>query len=349
MYDAYKADPKNNEAPNEARLRKRLNVVKREQFPWMLEVTKCAPQQALRNLGTAFTRFFKGQGGYPKKHKKNHGDSFYLDNTQFEVRQGIRKVGEKDGLKEGEKRIIHPAVHVPNLGWVRLRESLGVTGKIISATVSRKADRWFVSVTMQDHRQMLPLYRKNQTAVGVDLGLTHLATLSTGEKVAGSKALAALLPRIKRLSRSLSRKKKLSKNRKKAKFKLAKLHARVANVRKDGMHKLTTRLATEFHTVVIEDLNVKGLLRNKRLARHISDAAWGELRRQLTYKCERYGAGLVVADRFFASSKLCNLCGEKNKTLTLGTRRWTCVCGAVHDRDENAAINLRNLAVSSTV
>jgi putative transposase len=205
----------------------------------------------------------------------------------------------------------------------------------------------------------------------VDLGVSALATLSTGDKIAGPKAHRALLGRLRRLSRSLSRKHlaakaslgltpkaptpkgvrlPVSENRKKVRMRLAKLHARIADIRSDALHKLTSGLTGRFQTVVIENLNVSGMLCNRHLARSIADMSFFELRRQLTYKAEMRGGRVIVADRWFPSSKICSACGSKNDALRLSVRSWTCPsCGAFHDRDVNAAINLRNLAVSSTV
>lgn len=191
---------------------------------------------------------------------------------------------------------------------------------------------------------------KNQGAVGVDLGVSALATLSTGEIIAGPKPHKAMLARLQRLSRSLSRKQKGSSNRKKAKAKLAKLHARIAAIRSDALHQLTTNLTRRFHTIGIEDLNVRGMVKNRHLARSIADMGFFELRRQLEYKAAMRGGQIVVADCFYPSSKMCSGCGHKLDTLPLAVREWMCPeCGTLHDRDVNAAINLKNMAVSSTV
>jgi putative transposase len=193
-------------------------------------------------------------------------------------------------------------------------------------------------------------HQRRTGAVGVDLGVSALATLSTGEKVAGPKPHKALLGRLRRLSRSLSRKAKGSANRKKAKAKLARLHARIANIRQDALHKLTSDLTRRFHTIVIEDLNVRGMMANRHLARSIADMGFFEFRRQLEYKARMRGGVVKVADRFYASSKTCSACGSVQEKLPLSIRQWTCPeCGVVHDRDVNAAINLKNMAVSSTV
>ena len=329
QYEAHKADaalPK----PSQMALRRQLNGIKSEQFPWMLEVTKNAPQMAIIQLGVAFKNFFAGRAKYPKFRKKGLHDRFSLSNDQFSI----------DSSR----------MRIPNLGWVRIRETLRLTGKIMSATVSRVADRWFVSITV-DTQNDLPLPKaENQGAVGVDLGVSVLATLSTGESIVGPKAHKALLCRLQRLSRSLSRKVKGSENRKKAKVKLARLHARISNIRRDALHQLTSDLTRRFHTIGIEDLNVKGMVKNRRLSRTVSDMGFFEFRRQLNYKAAQRGGVVVVADRWYPSSKTCSACGHRLETLPLAVREWICpVCGVNHDRDVNAAINLMNLAVSSTV
>lgn len=315
--------------PSESALRRELNAIKREKFPWMLEVTKCAPQQAIKNLGVAFGNFFNNRAKRPKFHKKGVHDSFYISNDQFEVK--------------GRK------IRVPNLGWVRMREELRFSGKIMSANISRTADKWFVSITVDTLEATLHR-TENQGVVGVDLGVKNLATLSSGKKIEGSKILKKLLDRLSRLSKSLSRKKLKSANRKKAKEKLSRLYARIANTRKDSLHKLTTSLVKEYEVLGIENLNVKGMMGNKHLSRALSDSSFGEFRRQLEYKRASTGTKVIVADRWFASSKTCSSCGHKLEKLSLKTRAWQCPsCGEHHDRDINAAINLRNLAASSAV
>ena len=329
QYEAWKQDnslPK----PSQAALRRQLNAIKREQFPWMLEVTKNAPQMAIIQLGEAFKNFFAGRAKYPKFRKKGVHDRFTLTNDQFSI----------DGCR----------IRIPNLGWVRMRESLRFNGKIMSATISRVADRWFASITVDVPDQSHLPKAENQGVVGVDLGVSALATLSTGETITGPKPHKALLTRLQRLSRSLSRKQKGSANRKKAKAKLARLHARIANIRQDALHKLTTDLTRRFHTIGIEDLNVRGMAKNRRLARSIADMGFFEFRRQLEYKATMRGGVVVVADRWFASSKTCSACGSVQEAMPLSVRQWICPdCGTRHDRDLNAAINLKNMAVSSTV
>jgi putative transposase len=327
QYEAWKAD-NNSIKPSQHALRRQLNAIKREQFPWMLEVTKNAPQMALIQLGEAYKNFFAGRARFPKFRKKGIKDRFALTNDQFNVEEN--------------------RIHIPKLGWVRMREPLRFNGKIMSANVSRIADHWYVSISVDTSLSHRPA--ENQGIVGVDLGVSALATLSSGESVAGAKPHSLLLNRLRRLSRSLCRKQKGSNNRNKVKKKLARLHARIKNIRTDALHKLTTHLVRTYRTICIEDLNVKGMVKNHCLARAVSDMGFGEFRRQLTYKTETYDGNLIVADRWFASSKLCSHCGHKKESLALSTRTWVCSsCNTKHDRDLNAAINLKLYAVSSTV
>jgi putative transposase len=295
------------------------------------KVTKNAPQMAIIQLGDTFRNFFARRARYPKFRRKGEHDRFTLTNEQFKV----------DGCR----------IRIPELGWVRMREPLRFAGKILSATVSRTASRWHVSISVDTLNTSHLPKAENQGTVGVDLGVSALATLSTGEApILGPKPHKALLNRLCRLARSLSRKQKGSANRVKARRRLAKLHAHIAAIRLDALHKLTTDLTRRFHTIGIEDLNVRGMAKNRHLARAIMDMGFFKFRRQLTYKAAMRGGQVVVANRFYASSKTCSACGHQLQTLPLSAREWTCPeCGAQHDRDENAAKNLENMAVSSTV
>ena len=328
QFEACKFDPALPE-PNEAALRRQLNAIKRTQFPWMLEVTKNAPQMAIMQLGRAFQNFFEKRARYPRFRHKGINDRFTLSNDLIKV-NGCR-------------------IRIPKLGWLRMREAPRYTGRIVAATVSRAADHWYASISIDTPDAQLPP-AENQGAVGIDFGVTHLATLSTGEKVVGVRALQTLLDRLRRLSRTLSRKVKGSCNRKKARAKLARLHARIANARANGLHQLSASITRRFHTIGIEDLHVKGMLGNRCLSRAIADMGFAELRRQLLYKAQRRGGQLIVTDRWYPSSKICSCCGCKLDALSLDVRQWTCPgCATLHDRDVNAAVNLRNMAVSSTV
>jgi putative transposase len=340
QYEAHRTDP-SQPKPNEGALRRQLNAIKREQFPWMLEVTKCAPQESIIALGQAYKNWFASITGKragprvraPRFKRKGLNDRFKIHGEQISV----------DGCR----------IRIPNLGWVRMRETLRFSGRIMGATVSRTAHAWHVALLVEAEDPLLRC--ESQAAVGVDFGVTHLATLSTGHKESGPKALGQLQGRLRRLSRALSRKAKGSANRKKARERLARLHWRIANVRSNALHQLSHRLTRDFAWIAIEDLNVRGMLANGRLARHLSDASFAELRRQMAYKGQQRGGHLAVVDRWFASSKQCSVCSEIHQTLTLGTRVWVCAgCGAIHDRDVNAAKNLlqeslRNIAPGAGV
>ncbi len=326
------------EKPNEAALRKRLNAIKASEFPWMAEVTKVAPQNAIKNVGLAFQHFFRrvkqgGKPGYPRFKRKGLHDSFRADNgPQNATSHAVECSGK--------------TIKLPRCGVVRMREELRFTGRTLAATVSKMADGWYVAILVDTNDCLSgPL---NRGVVGVDLGIKELATLSTGEVIPALKPHRAAHARLTRLSRSLSRKQKGSANRAKAKAKLGRLHHRIANIRTDALHKLTTKLATEFSTIAIEDLNVSGMMRNRCLARSIADASFAEFRRMLTYKAAMTGAEVVVVDRFFPSSKTCHSCGTIHP-MKLSDRVMVCDCGNVMDRDLNAAMNLKNKAVSLTV
>lgn len=320
--------------PNEAALRRQLNGLKAEQFPWMADVTKVAPQQAIKNLGTAFQHFFRrvklGQKpGYPQFKKKGIRDSFRADN-------GPLKAGG-NAVQVDTRR-----VKLPRCGWVRMREDLRFSGQVKSAVVSRAADGWYVALLVETEQRLCA--KNDLGVVGIDLGVNALATLSTGVVITGPKPHRALGARLRRLSRSLNRKQKGSSNRQKAKAKLSRLHLRISNIRKDTLHKLTTRLATEHSVIAIEDLHVKGMVRNRCLARSVSDQGFGEFRQQLEYKAAMTGAHVVIVDRWFPSSKTCSECGLI-QDMPLSARVMRCECGNVMDRDLNAAINIMRQAL----
>jgi putative transposase len=313
------------EKPTALKIKKKFNTIKQDQFPWVLDVTKCAPEGAFMNLGNAFSNFFQGRAKYPKFKKKGKHDSFYLANDKFHV-HGRR-------------------IKIPKLGWVRMRESLRFSGKIQSAVVSCAAGKWFVSIAVELDR--LPPPCKSHATVGVDLGIHTLATLSTGEVWENPRVLASRERRLKRLQRQLGKKQKGSKNRAKARQRLAKQYHKVANVRNDMTHKLTSFLVSRFGIITIEDLNVNGMLKNHTLAKHIADANFGEIRRQLTYKVELYRNTLFIVDHFFPSSQLCSCCGHLKAELTLTDRTYVCkVCGMRKDRDVNAAENLHRAGLA---
>jgi putative transposase len=253
----------------------------------------------------------------------------------------------------GQIKVLPDRKHVqlPRIGVLKTHESTRKlarrleqgSARILAATISRRADRWFVSFTVEVER-VIPTRNGRASVVGVDVGVGHLAVLSTGEVIPNTRALEGSLRKLRRLNRELARRQPRSRRRSRTRRRLARIHAGAANVRHDALHKLTTALATQHGTVVVEQLNVAGMVRNRRLARAIADTGMAELRRQLAYKATWYGCRLVVADRFYPSSKTCSACGWVKAKLTLTERTFCCeACGLVMDRDLNAARNLAKL------
>lgn len=314
------------EKPNGLNLKKQFNAIKRVEFPWMYKVTKYASQQPFIFLQKSFERFFNRESDYPRFKKKGIHDSFYIGNDHIRV--------------EGRR------IHIPKLGWVRMCEELRFRGRIISATISRNANKWFVSLNVEIIE--LPAPCESQAGIGVDLGIIRLATLSNGKYFEGPKPLRRLKLRLKRLQRQLSRKEKGSKNRNKARMRVSKIHYRIACIRHDALHKLTTHLTDNFASIAIEDLNVKGMMSNNRFAGSIADMGFREFRRQLEYKAELRNNHVEIVSRWFPSSKRCSDCGAIKEDLKLADRTFECnSCGLEIDRDLNSAINLFS-TVSST-
>jgi putative transposase len=317
--------------PNAIELHRELNKLKgTDDLPWAYECSKCSFQEALRDCDKAFNNFFarckkkvKGKKGFPKfKSKKNDKQSFRLTGS----------ISVEDGY-----------CWLPRIGKIKLAESdyFNDDSKILSTTISRKADKWFVSFQVKQHIQELP---KSDKIVGVDLGVKTLATCSDGTVFDNPKSLFKNLKSLKRKQRIVSRKKKGSNNRGKTKLKVARLHYRIGNIRKDALHKATTQLIRENKTIVLEDLNVKSMIKNHCLARAVSDVGMFEFRRMLEYKSNWYGREIQYADTFYPSSKTCSNCGWKNDDLKLSDRTFKCqICNHELDRDLNAALNLKNL------
>ena len=320
-------DTKKLNKPSQAKLRRELNAVKREMFPYMLEVTKCAPQLAIMQLGDAFKNFFKGLAKYPTPRKKGRDDRFSLSNDQFAIKG--------------------KSIRIPNLGWVRLKEALRFDGKIMSATISKRGGKWFVSVAVEIDDTIKKVVRTGKS-VGIDLGITDLLVLSDGTKIKAPKPLGRYLSKLRTLNKNLSRTKKGSKNREKAKTKLSRLHYKIRCIRQNSLHQITTKLVKEFDVIAIEDLNVKGMVKNRRLSRAVSDLGFFEFKRQLIYKANEQGKTVKSVGRFYPSSKTCSTCNHilAKDELTLRMREWVCPsCQTKHDRDLNASINILNNAM----
>lgn len=334
------------EKPNATKIKAKWNAVRRTEFLWSMEVTKCASGQSIIDLGTAFTNFFRDlkkpkgsrKARYPRFKSKRHDNGFALWNDQFQI--------------DGDR------IRIPRVGWVRMRETLRFDGKIMGARVSRIGTRWHVSVQVEVEDRDL---KCGEGMVGIDVGIATLMTLSRPlpdgrTEIVNPKARRSLIGRQRRLARRISRQElrrrkanaKTSRRQIIRRDRLRKLHHRIASIRKDAIHKATAAITAAFSVIAIEDLNVAGMAKNKRLAGSVLDASFHEIRRQLTYKATMRGGRVVVVDRFFPSSKSCSDCGHVVDKLPLSKREWWCPeCGTHHDRDANAAMNIELVGAAS--
>ncbi len=315
---------------------KQLNVLKKTDFPWMYDVSKCAPQEALRDLDKAFKSFWQRckQGakrkGFPR-FKSRHRSS-----NRFRLNGSIKVESNQ--------------IRLPRIGWLRLKERgyIPTNQKILSVTVSEKAGHWFISVQV-DTQTELPK-TKAGTIIGIDLGIKSMAVTSDGTVFENLRSTRKHESKLRKLNKQLSRRLIGGRNRAKTKIKLSHLHWRTACVRQDSIHKATTEIIRKASVIGIESLNVSGMVKNRCLAKAVSDASMAEFLRQLKYKAEWNGVQVVEADRFYPSSKTCHSCGNVKKDLNLSDREYICeICGITIDRDLNAALNLEKLAASSAV
>ncbi|KXS47472.1 putative transposase [Halanaerobium congolense] len=300
----------------------------KQKYNWLREVDSISLQQSLKDLDKAFKRFFKGLAGFPKfKSKKNNKQSY---RTQYFKRS--------NGTESIE--IKNNKIKLPKLGWVKFRKSREVTGKIKNVTIRKsKAQKYYISICVQEEIKELP--QKNK-AIGIDLGLKNFLITSNGEVVSNPRTLSKYEKRIARLNKRLAKKEEGSNNWYKVKNKLARVHEKIANIRKDFLHKLSTKLIRENQTIVVESLKVKNMLKNSNLAKSISDVSWSKFVEYIEYKAEWYGRDLIKIDTFFPSSQLCSECGYQNKEVKdLSIREWECPkCHSIHDRDINASKNI---------
>jgi putative transposase len=290
---------------------------------WLTEPSKGPLQAALRNLQGAFDKFWRKQTGYPqfKKKGRSKDSATYFANC-FTYRNGQIKLA-----KQAEPL---------NIRWSR---PLPESAQPSQVTVSRdSAGLYHISILVED---TITEHTPTDAMLGVDAGITSLYTLSTGEKISNPRHEKKDRARLARAQRVLARKQKGSANRAKARLKVARVHARIADRRRDHLHKLSTRLVRENQVIAIEDLSVRNMVRNRSLARAISDASWSRFRSMLEYKADWYGRSVVAVDRFYPSSKTCSSCGRINDSMPLQVRHWACRCGAIHDRDVNAAKNIQ--------
>ena len=291
-----------------------------ERPEWAKEVSRDAQTRSLLNLGAAFGAFFKKRAKHPTFHKKGCKDSFYVPNN-------------KAWLKDGKR------IHLPNIGDVRMAEELRFYGKIQRFVVSKEADKWFVSISVEMPDTPVPEY-ENITPIGIDVGSKHWSVASNGEVLDRPKAIPKLEKRLKHAQRNLSRKQKASRNRRKARMRVARLHQKIRNVKRDAVHKFTNRIAKNHGVVCCENLCVSGMGKSvKSIRKAVHNSCMGELRMLLQYKVRHY----VEIDRFYPSSKRCSKCGNVKAELGLSERAYRCeACGNVLDRDFNAAINIRD-------
>ncbi|MUG96087.1 IS200/IS605 family element transposase accessory protein TnpB [Scytonema sp. UIC 10036] len=341
ILDHNKANPNEKiKFPTAIDLHKWLVALVKPECPWYYECSKSTPQESLRALCLAWKDCFEKKKGVPQFKKKGRHDSFTLEGT-------VKTLGSR-------------SIQVPKIGVLKTYECLPThcprkkkksphkvppnSFQPKSVTISREADKWFISFRFEASKPDLKLedtwFFSEHSVVGVDLGVSNLATLSTGEIVEGAKSYKRFKDKLARLQ-WLNRQKVIgSANWKKAQLQIARLHRKIANIRKDTLHKLTILLAKNHSVIVIEDLNVKGMMANHKLAASIQDMGFFEFRRQLTYKCDLFGSKLVIVDRWFPSSKTCSNCGTVKKELSLKERTFNCECGLSINRDLNAAINL---------
>jgi putative transposase len=314
---------------------KEFNKLKKTEYTWAYLYSKCVFQSALQDLEEGFNNFFRGikthkKVGFPKfKSKKNPKQSFRLTGTI---------------------KIHSNKIQLPRLGILKLKENnyIPINEHILSATVSKKANRYFVSVQVEKEKELPPNY--SNKVIGIDSGIKNLAVTSDGMIFENPKPYKKYLEKLKMEQRRLSRKAIGSNNRKKQQIKVGKVHFKISNIRKDAIHKMTSVIVEKQPmTVVIENLAVSNMVKNHNLAQSLLDSSFGEIKRQFEYKCKWNNVKLVLADRFYPSSKLCSVCGYKKEDLKLSDRVWNCSnCNSILDRDLNAAINLSKYTVSST-
>ena len=325
MYKAWKGD-NTLKKPTIALLKKEFNKIKEIEFPWVYDSPKDANQQAFATLKRAFSNFYKGLSKYPQFKKKNKSrDSFYVSNDRFLIDEYT--------------------ITLPLIGKIKMTEKLRFTGKIMSATVSRQADRWSVAINVD----VLDYKKENQQKngiIGIDLGLTTFSTGSNGMEVKHPKPLKKYQKKMKRLQRQHSRKQNGSKNKEKSRRRIARLHKKIHDIRNDFSHKLSTQICDETQVIVLEDLKVSNMMKNHCLAKAISDVSWAEFLRQMEYKSKIFNNLIIFADTFYPSTKLCSQCGHIHKDITLADRIFNCpACGFSIPRDQQAANNLHTLGL----
>ena len=308
-------------------IKREFNAVKYDKFHWCKELSQNASKNAIHNLGDAITRWEKGQNRIPVYKNRSGKCSYQADNG------------------EGTIDVHKKRIHLPKIGWVRMREALRYSGEITKVVISKHNDKWFASITVRrldsSNYQHQPTIFEDKEPIGIDVGINTLATCSNADTYDNPRPLQRYLRKLARANRRLSRRRKGSQNWYKAKSRLTGVHARVAHIRSDAHHQATIRIVRKASAIGIETLNISGMLKNRKIAKALSDSALGGFLTKLKYKADRRGIPITQADRFFASSKTCSDCGHKKADLTLSDRTYHCSeCGYEIDRDLNAAINL---------
>jgi putative transposase len=310
-------------------LNKEITLLKQSEI-WLKEINSQSLQGATLNIDNAFTRFFREKKGFPHfKSKKNRVQSFNVPQN-YKI--------DFDNNK----------IYLPKIGWVKTKLHRQFKGKQQTATISMtNTGKYYISILIDDEKALPEKVKFNQkTTVGLDMGLTHFLITSNGVKVDNPRPLKQQLKRLKREQRKLSHKQKSSNNRNKQRIKLSKIHERIRNIREDFQHKLSKTIACENQAIAIEKLNIKGMIRNHNLAQSINDVGWAGFMDKLKYKCEWYGKTLLQIGQFEPSTKICSNCGYHNSNLKLHQREWICPkCEKRHDRDINAAVNIRDFAL----
>ena len=324
---SFKAGLDKDEWRSHVDIKREFNAVKRDKFDWCDALSQYASKNAIHNFGDAITRWKSGQNKFPIYKNRSGKCSYQADN----------------GL--GTVEVYKKRIKLPKIGWVRMREELRYTGEISKVVVSKRNNRWFVSITVRNlesnNYNHQPSLFDDKQPMGIDVGINTLATCSNGDTYENPRPLKRYERKLARANRALSRKVKGSQNWHKAKKRLGGVHYRISNIREDAHHQATTKIVRKASAIGIETLNISGLLKNRSLAKALSDSALSRFLTMLKYKAERRGIPITEADRFFASSKTCSHCGHKQKHLTLSDRVYNCLkCGFSCDRDLNAAINL---------
>ena len=309
-------------------IKREFNAVKRDKFHWCSKLSQNAAKNAIHHFGDAVARWKKGQNSFPVYKKRSGKVSYQADNG----------LGTVDVYK---KRI-----NLPKIGWVRMREALRYSGEVTRVVISQRNNRWYASITVRrldssNYKHQASLFDDKRVPIGIDVGINTLATCSNGDTYDNPRPLKRYERKLARANRSLARKVYLSKNWHKGKKVLSHVHYRIVCIREDAHHQATTKIVRKASAIGVETLNISGLLKNRQLAKALSDSALSKFLTMLKYKADRRGIPITEAGRFFASSKTCSSCGHKKTNLTLSDRQYHCSeCGLEIDRDLNAAINL---------